>query len=77
VFNWLEELKRNGKLPGVLVRRTTLDDCTGQRYEELLLALSTMVLKSKIERRGFPNVNYTHGLWHSSFEVESGRADSW
>lgn len=60
VFNWLEELKRNGKLP-VLIRRTTLDDCTGQRYEELLAAVSTMVLKAKIERKEFANVNYNYG----------------
>ena len=49
VFRWLDDLKKSGHLSGVLVRRTTLDDCCGPRYEELLLALSTMVLRDQIE----------------------------
>ncbi|CCX09727.1 Similar to hypothetical protein [Tuber melanosporum Mel28]; acc. no. XP_002838637 [Pyronema omphalodes CBS 100304] len=54
VFKWLEDLKKSSKLGGVLIRRTTLDDCCGQRYEELLLALSTMVIRSKIENGTMP-----------------------
>ncbi|KAF8253134.1 hypothetical protein K440DRAFT_627349 [Wilcoxina mikolae CBS 423.85] len=55
VFKWLEDLKKSGRLGGVLIRRTTLDDCCGQRYEELLLALSTMVLRDRIEQGQLPN----------------------
>lgn len=53
VFKWLDDIKKSGRLAGVLIRRTTLDDCCGQRYEELLLALSTMVLRDKIEAGGW------------------------
>lgn len=59
VFKWLEDLKKSGRLAGVLIRRTTLDDCCGQRYEELLLALSTMVLRDRIEQGAFPDVGPT------------------
>lgn len=55
VFRWLDDLKKSGRLGGVLIRRTTLDDCCGPRYEELLLALSTMVLRDQIEQGKFPD----------------------
>jgi hypothetical protein len=63
VFKWLEDLKKSGRLAGVLIRRTTLDDCCGQRYEELLLALSTMVLRDRIEQGAFPDVGPTLGMF--------------
>jgi hypothetical protein len=62
VFKWLEDLKKSGRLGGVLVRRSTLDDCSGSRYEELLLALSTMVLRDQIEQGIYPNFRQTFGM---------------
>lgn len=56
IFKWLSDLKKNGQLGGnVLVRRTLLDDCSGDRYEELLLALSTYVLRSQLEKGNIQN----------------------
>ncbi|KAG0636403.1 HAUS augmin-like complex subunit 6 N-terminus-domain-containing protein [Tuber brumale] len=56
VFKWLTDLKRAGQLGNILVRKTLLDDCSGERYEELLLALSTTVLKDRIENGFFKDV---------------------
>ncbi|KAL7275227.1 hypothetical protein RUND412_001842 [Rhizina undulata] len=54
IFKWLNDLKRTDHLGGnVLVRKTLLEDCCGERYEELLLALSTMVLRDQIEKNVF------------------------
>lgn len=39
-----------------------MDDCCGQRYEELLLALSTMVLKDRIEQGQLPGFNLSFGV---------------
>ena len=53
-LRWLEDLKKAGRLPaGVLLRKTLLDECAGARYEELLAALSTLVLREQIERGAF------------------------
>lgn len=41
----------------ILVRRTLLDDCSGDRYEELLLSLSTTVLRDQIQRANFQGAN--------------------
>ncbi|CAZ82828.1 unnamed protein product [Tuber melanosporum] len=56
VFKWLTDLKRAGQLGNILVRKTLMDDCSGERYEELLLALSTTVLKDRIENGFFKDV---------------------
>ncbi|PWW74011.1 hypothetical protein C7212DRAFT_299466 [Tuber magnatum] len=56
VFKWLTDLKRAGQLGNILVRKTLLDDCSGERYEELLLALSTTVLRDRIENGFFKDV---------------------
>ncbi|KAI5783846.1 HAUS augmin-like complex subunit 6 N-terminus-domain-containing protein [Peziza echinospora] len=56
VFKWLTDLKRSGLLQtggNVIIRRSLFDDCSGERYEELLLALSTMVLRNQVERGVF------------------------
>ncbi|CUS09529.1 unnamed protein product [Tuber aestivum] len=56
VFKWLTDLKRAGQLGNILVRKTLLDDCSGERYEELLLALSTTVLRDRIENGFFKDL---------------------
>ena len=61
VHKWLEDLKTSGRLGSVLLRRSMLDECHGQRYEALLEALSTMVLKDRAEQGAFPNVTNTLG----------------
>lgn len=56
VFKWLTDLKKNGQLQvggNVIIRRSLFDDCSGERYEELLLALSTMVLRNQVENGVF------------------------
>ncbi|KAI5776361.1 HAUS augmin-like complex subunit 6 N-terminus-domain-containing protein [Geopyxis carbonaria] len=73
VFKWLEDLKAGGRLNGVLIRRTALDDCCGQRYEELLLALSTMVLKEKIEGGAFQDVRNTFA-YNQATSLEPSKA---
>lgn len=55
-FKWLTDLKKAGLLQtggNVIIRRSLFDECCGERYEELLLALSTMVLRNHVERRIF------------------------
>ncbi|RPB26029.1 hypothetical protein L211DRAFT_71691 [Terfezia boudieri ATCC MYA-4762] len=55
-FKWLSDLKKSGQLQtggNVVIRRSLLDDCSGEKYEELLLALSTMVLRNQVEREVF------------------------
>lgn len=41
-YKWLCELKKERLLGAVTVRRSLLDDCAGERYEDLLFVLSTM-----------------------------------
>lgn len=66
VFKWLTDLKRAGQLGTILVRKTLLDDCSGERYEELLLALSTTVLRDRIENGFFKDVSQrTFGLFRA------------
>jgi len=51
VVAWLSDLKRTGALQGsAILRKTLFDDCQGERYEELMLAVSNMVLKTVMER---------------------------
>ncbi|KAF3921325.1 hypothetical protein ABW21_db0209176 [Orbilia brochopaga] len=51
VINWLNDLKKAGVLHNaVIIRKSMFDDCQGDRYEELLLSLSTMALKKCVER---------------------------
>ncbi|EPS39044.1 hypothetical protein H072_7182 [Dactylellina haptotyla CBS 200.50] len=51
VVNWLNDLKKTGALHNaVIIRKSMFDECHGERYEELLLSLSTMALKKVIER---------------------------
>lgn len=73
VFKWLTDLKKSGQMGGnILVRRTLLDDCSGERYEELLLSLSTMVLRNQIEKGNFQDANRdTFGLYNSTGASET------
>ncbi|RPA87416.1 hypothetical protein BJ508DRAFT_59555 [Ascobolus immersus RN42] len=53
IFKWLSDLKRLNVLHTSLLRRSTLDDCHGERYEELLLALAAMVVKDQVDKGRF------------------------
>lgn len=49
VFRWLSDLKRDRVLGASTVRRSLLDDCAGERYEDLLLSLSSYVYKARCQ----------------------------
>lgn len=71
VFKWLNDLKRSSKiLKTSLVRRSLLDDCAGERYEDLLYNLSTHVLLSSIR----DNANWS--TFQSSNDVLYDRAST-
>ncbi|RMZ79224.1 hypothetical protein DV737_g3478, partial [Chaetothyriales sp. CBS 132003] len=47
----LTELKKNGALPkDIVLRKTMLDECKGERLEELLAAFSMLVLRKTLSR---------------------------
>ena len=49
----LTVLKKNGGLPkDVILRKTMLDECKGERFEELLAAFAMIVLRKVIRDRG-------------------------
>ncbi|KAK6333898.1 hypothetical protein TWF730_004081 [Orbilia blumenaviensis] len=51
VINWLNDLKKVGVLNNaIIIRKSMFDECHGERYEELLLFLSTMALRKVVER---------------------------
>ncbi|KAK6509898.1 hypothetical protein TWF481_004626 [Arthrobotrys musiformis] len=51
VVNWLGDLKKTGALHNaIIIRKSMFDECQGERYEELLLFLSTMALRKVVER---------------------------
>ncbi|KAI8577819.1 hypothetical protein K450DRAFT_250154 [Umbelopsis ramanniana AG] len=50
-YKWLEELKKENRLVGdIVLRRSYLEDCRGERIEKIMMALSTLVLKTMMER---------------------------
>ncbi|GAO47378.1 hypothetical protein SAICODRAFT_8923 [Saitoella complicata NRRL Y-17804] len=53
-FKWLSDLKQSGALGPTIVRRSLLEDCQGERYEELILAFSSYVLRESL-MRGLPS----------------------
>ncbi|TPX69819.1 hypothetical protein SpCBS45565_g02218 [Spizellomyces sp. 'palustris'] len=58
VVKWLELLKKEGHIPSdILVRRSYFDECRGERFERVLLALSHYVLKVSFERSCGSNQN--------------------
>ncbi|KAF3170408.1 hypothetical protein TWF788_010158 [Orbilia oligospora] len=51
IVNWLTDLKKSGALHNaIIIRKSMFDECQGDRYEELLLFLSTMALKKVVQR---------------------------
>ncbi|KAI9875492.1 MAG: hypothetical protein M1830_008411 [Pleopsidium flavum] len=49
LFRSLSELKKNGNLGReVILRKTMLDECTGDRFEEVLAVFSTVVLRKVV-----------------------------
>ena len=49
LFRSLNDLKKNGLLgKEVIIRKTMLDECKGERFEEALAVFSTMVLRRKM-----------------------------
>lgn len=55
-----------------MVRRSTIDDCSGPRYEELMLAVSKVVLQAYVEAGRIPNVANTIGLFADSSTLVEG-----
>lgn len=49
LFKSLSELKKNGQLPReCILRKTMLDECKGDKFEDLLAAFSTLVLRKTL-----------------------------
>lgn len=55
VYKWLSDLKRERLLGPITVRRSMLDDCAGERYEDLLLTLSALVYTRHVKTRSRPS----------------------
>ncbi|BFZ63002.1 hypothetical protein YB2330_004114 [Saitoella coloradoensis] len=49
-FKWLSDLKQSGALGQTIIRRSLLEDCQGERYEDLILAFSSYVLRESLMR---------------------------
>ncbi|KAI9229610.1 MAG: HAUS augmin-like complex subunit 6 N-terminus-domain-containing protein [Piptocephalis tieghemiana] len=50
-FHWLEHLKREGSLPKDLVlRKSYLEDCRGERFERIMLALTEHAMQAQMEQ---------------------------
>ncbi|KAK5467229.1 hypothetical protein LTS15_000201 [Exophiala xenobiotica] len=50
LYKSLTELKKNGVLPReIVLRKTMLDECKGERFEELLAAFAMVVLRQKVD----------------------------
>ncbi|CCG80940.1 Putative uncharacterized protein [Taphrina deformans PYCC 5710] len=72
VFKWLNELKKSTKILGPsVVRRSLLDGCAGERYEDLLFQLSTHVYLSNLA-----NCNLQSSILSSSDVLVSDEAAS-
>ncbi|KAK5190878.1 hypothetical protein LTR72_000689 [Exophiala xenobiotica] len=52
LYKSLTELKKNGALPReIVLRKTMLDECKGEKFEELLAAFAMVVLRQKLKRK--------------------------
>jgi hypothetical protein len=52
LYKWLTELKSNGVLPReVVLRKTMLDECKGEKFEEVLAKFAMVVLKKTLLSR--------------------------
>ncbi|KAK5242031.1 hypothetical protein LTR20_008580 [Exophiala xenobiotica] len=50
LYKSLTELKKNGVLPReIVLRKTMLDECKGEKFEELLAAFAMVVLRQKVD----------------------------
>jgi hypothetical protein len=53
LFKWLTDLKASGVLPrDVVLRKTMLDECKGDKFEEVLARFAMLVLRRKMESNG-------------------------
>lgn len=48
VYKWLVELKRSPLFATSLIRRSMLDDCAGERYEDLLYHFSSYLFRKQV-----------------------------
>ncbi|KAJ9495968.1 hypothetical protein H2202_008490 [Exophiala xenobiotica] len=50
LYKSLTELKKNGVLPReIVLRKTMLDECKGEKFEEVLAAFAMVVLRQKVD----------------------------
>ncbi|KAH7031517.1 HAUS augmin-like complex subunit 6 N-terminus-domain-containing protein [Microdochium trichocladiopsis] len=68
----LEQLKRNGSLGrDAIIRKTMLDECKGERLEEVLAAFSSAVLKKLVAERGLNSGPEYHAPVAEKLAVEN------
>ncbi|KAJ9606662.1 hypothetical protein H2200_008670 [Cladophialophora chaetospira] len=69
LYKWLSELKSSGILPReVVLRKTMLDECKGEKYEEVLAKFAMAVLREKFAIQG-KNV---HAVRKSGYKAAEG-----
>ncbi|EXJ80842.1 hypothetical protein A1O3_07128 [Capronia epimyces CBS 606.96] len=57
IYKWLTELKKDGILPReTVLRKTMLDECKGEKFEELLAAFAMLVLRASLARNADQSV---------------------
>ncbi|KAL2403973.1 hypothetical protein ABEF95_001852 [Exophiala dermatitidis] len=55
LYKWLTELKRDGSLPReTVLRKTMLDECKGEKFDELMARFAMFVLRRSLERSSVP-----------------------
>lgn len=57
IYRWLTELKKDGVLPReTVLRKTMLDECKGEKFEELLATFAMLVLRKNLVGRARKSV---------------------